>query len=265
LCSVIVRITPLESGDLLSEGSIFFSANFAVVVAIVSLVLLITVPVLLDRRRHRRELSYRIVSSEALRRGMPGLQLPYNNSPIADPFLCTFKIANTGRVPIVEREFSRGFAVNFSPCSHSTHSHTQPTVLAYELVEQNPRNLSPLITLLMGRLTISPMLLNPADSFSLRVLLDNCFEHSNVDIDTRIAGIAEVKPPGEQWVRSPLVRGLMVLLVATVFPLTVVYSIISGGSSTQSTLLLVTLVVALTGIALGLDSGSKGRGRRALM
>jgi hypothetical protein len=194
---------------------------------------------------------------------MPGLQVTFNGSPVAEPYLCTFKIGNTGRVPIVEREFSRGFAVNFNPCSHATHSRTQPTVLAYELVDQNPRNLSPQITLLMGRLTISPMLLNPADSFSVRVLLDNCFDHNKLDIDARIAGISEIKPPSEPWVRSPLVRALMVLLLATVFPLAAIYGLVNGSSPNEQTLLLVGLVMGLTGIALALDSGTKGRTRRA--
>jgi len=240
----------------------FLSTYLAVIVAVISLILLITVPIILDRRRHRRELSYRVLSYEALRRGMPGLQVTFNGSPVGEPFLCTFKVANTGRVPIVEREFSRGIAVNFSPCSHSAHSHSQPTVLAYELVEQNPKNLSPRIMLLSGRLTIDPMLLNPSDWFSVRVLLDHCFDHDKLDIDTRIVGITEVKPPGEPWVRSPVARTLMALSIMTVFSIVVLYSL-TGGSPAQSTVASVALIITLTAVVIALDSSSKGRTRKA--
>jgi hypothetical protein len=189
---------------------------------------------------------------------MPGLEVTFNGSAVAEPYLCTFKITNSGRVPIIEREFSRTISVNFSPCSHPNHSHTQPSVLAYDLLEQNPKNLAPQITLLVGRLSIQPMLLNPSDTFSVRVLLDHCFDHDKLDIDTRIVGINEVKPPPEPRVGPSQVRWLVLLLLGVYgIVLAGIYSGSYLGSSVSIVVVLITAAYALT-----LVEGSSKKRRR---
>jgi hypothetical protein len=248
----------LQSGDTLFEITSFLSTYLLAILTIISIVLLITVPIVLDRRRHRRELTYRILSYEPLRRGMPGLEVTFNGSAVAEPYLCTFKITNTGRVPIVEREFSRSISVNFSPCSHPNHSHTQPSVLAYDLLEQSPKNLAPRITLLMGRLSIDPMLLNPSETFSVRVLLDHCFDHDKLDIDSRIVGISEVKPPPEPRV-GPVQWRLLALLLLGIYAVVIV-DFYTASSLTIAVPIIAVLVTAAYAAAIA-ESSSRKRSR----
>lgn len=204
----------LQSGDALSSIASIILAHLFEIVTVLVAVPIIVVPLWWDKRRRRKQLTYRIKSNEALRRGMPGLEVTFNRQPIPNPHLCTFAIANTGTVSFQKTDFEREIVVSFIPCSHQAHTNVPPKIMAYELTDRDPENLSPPIILPGdGTIRIFPMLLNPTESFTLRVLLDECFRRDKINFDARIEGIKEIKPPPEPWLRSSLFQIVMSMLL----------------------------------------------------
>jgi hypothetical protein len=175
---------------------------------------------------------------------MSGVEVTFNGIPVPEPHLCTLKITNNGRVPILPSDYTRVINVNFLPCSHSAHSRAQPNVLAFDLVEQSPKNLGANVNLLNGKLYVEATLLNPSNSFTVRVLLDHDFNHEKLDIDTRIVGIDEVKPPGEPWPNSWWVQGFMLIGSMILFVGVLAYYVNAPSLSLLSAIVLFTSIAA---------------------
>lgn len=190
---------------------------------------------------------------------MSGLEVTYSGAPVPEPHLCTFKITNSGRVPVQPAEYTRSINVNFLPCSHSAHSHAQPNVLAFDLVEENPKNLGARVNLLNGRLSVDPTLLNPSNSLTVRVLLDQDFDHDKLEIDTRIVGIDEVKPPGEPWTNSSWAQISILAGGVVLFGLLATFFTAYSGTSQSVSILSATLIFVSVAAIISYLTNSTGR------
>lgn len=134
-----------------------------------------------------------------------------------NPHLCTFRIANTGRVPITASNFERPLEVTFMRCGHPDHQ--APKVLTHEVVEHKPEALNPYVGLREGKLLIAPLLLNRGDSMTIRVLTDQCFDRQ-VRVSGRIEGVErievpKIEKPNPKWILvGLLLMGVSVSLVS---------------------------------------------------
>jgi len=122
---------------------------------------------------------------------MPGLQVTFKGIAIDNPHLCTFTIRNSGNVPIKKDDYEQPITVGFVPGAQ--HPRFPVRIVAFEPAGKDPESLRPSVTLSQeGTMIFEPMLLNPGDSVTLRVLLDQCFDRERVDVNARIVGVGRV-------------------------------------------------------------------------
>jgi hypothetical protein len=148
-------------------------------------------------QRKRKRLSYNIVIDTPLlsvREDIEGkLKITYQRKRVKNIRLVEINFSNTGNVPITTSDYERPLKVCYGDAA---------SILTAEISNVEPSNLCATITSDTNSYTISPVLLNPKDSISVRVLLSDY--DRNFTIDTRIIGIFKVQPVDEFSITSSI-------------------------------------------------------------
>ncbi len=141
------------------------------------------------------------------------IQILYKGKSIDNLILMQMRVENSGNQPIVESDFSREISISFS----------NNTVIADASVYSSiPPNIGASIKIVANnKAEISPVLLNPDDSITIRFVLIT--SNNNLDdyqIDGRIVGVKEIKvipsvtdSPNKWWA---YVVGVVVALLANI-------------------------------------------------
>jgi hypothetical protein len=152
-----------------------------VILAIVALVATIIIHLL---QRKQKILSWEFISINKLltvREELEGkLQVFYDGSPARDIRLLLLKLINTGNVAISASDFER-------PISFKTGASSR--ILSAVATEVSPSHLEVEVSNADTRATVKPVLLNPGDFITLKILVHD-FE--TVSVDGRVIGVKEV-------------------------------------------------------------------------
>ena len=167
--------------------------------------------VVLRQERHRKKLSYEIISSTPLlssKEEISGkLQILFKGNPVEDVHLIEIKIANSGNMPITSAEYERPVNFGFGD---------KAQILTAEVIETNPKNLEAPADIQAGRIVLAPVLLNSGDTITLRMLISQFDGHVNVD--GRIVGVKEIKKSAEKTIQSLVITicGMVITLVSLI-------------------------------------------------
>jgi hypothetical protein len=111
------------------------------------------------------------------------IKVLYEDDPVTGVHLVTFSIANSGNVPILAQDFERPVVVELG-------AYAVPLPGTIEVKEAKPAELQPNVSADGSTLIVTPLLLNPGDSFSITALVRDFV--GPLAIDARIAGVPEI-------------------------------------------------------------------------
>lgn len=179
------------------------------VIGVAGIVSAITLGVVLYLlQRHRKELGYRVLShtrvvsveAEVAER----VQVLYEGQPVRDVHLVEVEVVNSGNEAIVVQDYEYPLAIGTGEKSR---------VLTAVLVEAEPEGLPawPIISESGDTVRVQPLLLNPGDSFKVRILVSEFA--GAVDVSTRIVGVKEIRelPEGAGTLKRAVVIGVAAL------------------------------------------------------
>ena len=169
------------------------------VIGVAGIVSTIILGVVLYRlQRRRKELGYRVLSQTRVVSVEAELaervQVLYEGRLVSDVHLVVVEIVNWGNQPIVAQDYE-----------HPLGFHTGETsrILTAELTESEPDGLpaSPTISQTRHTVTVDPLLLNPGDTFKVRILVSDF--GGTVEVATRIEGVKKVTKLHPDWMPLP--------------------------------------------------------------
>jgi hypothetical protein len=134
------------------------------------------------------------------------LNAMFNRKTLESPFFFAFRFTNTGNVPLKQDDFVAPICLVF----HKTN------VILAEVFKQNPNDIDVQPHISKDTVEIIPVLLNPQDSFCIKVLLD--YAPIRYDLKARIVGIKEIgqSPVSpKRAIALAFVRGILVSAIAT--------------------------------------------------
>jgi len=109
----------------------------------------------------------------------------YDGNPVKDVRLVQIEFKNTGNVPIATQDFERPLRIAFNKKSR---------ILTAEITESIPSDLGPAIDTNWSKgvpeVVVEPLLLNPSDSFIVKLLLAGSVEY---EVSARIVGVGSVE------------------------------------------------------------------------
>ena len=173
-------------------------AFFAVVVAIA----------IFFAQRKKKKLSYDVISNTQLLSVKDEIQgkvkVLYEGNEVKKVHLLTLKFTNTGNQPISSTDYERPLTISVND---------EATILTYEAIDEEPKNLGAELTLSGNSITLSPLLLNPKDSLLIKALVSD-FE-GNPEIDGRINGVKSISKNRESL--GPVLLLSIISLVLVIF------------------------------------------------
>lgn len=156
----------------------FIGALFAFITISVTLTIY-----LLQRKKKR--FNYEIISKLPLlsfREELEGkFKIYYEDNLVKNVFSVIIKFYNTGNQPITSNDFERNLSLNFEE---------KTKILAYSVSKTEPENLEIQLKLNDSKLIIAPLLLNPKDNFTIRLIVTEA--EAKFKLDYRIIGINKI-------------------------------------------------------------------------
>lgn len=156
---------------------------------IISVVVAIILPLLLFLIQfwmRRKALSYDIFSQTPLlniqKKDKWDIQILFDKKPVQDVHLIEIKIFNSGYQEIRPRDYERPISFNFGGSTQ---------ILSAEKSEVNPESLQPSIKIEGTKVLLDPILLNPKDSITIKILASQYENRPTPNV--RIAGIKDIK------------------------------------------------------------------------
>jgi len=151
------------------------------ILAIVAICL--TVALFLVGRRRKR-LSYLLSDTRVLgihESVSPSrVQILFDGTPVTEVHLVTITVSNWGNEPIRAEDFERPLRFSWSEPAK---------ILTAEVIEGSPETLKPRIDVGASEVVLTPLLLNPGDSFRITTLINQV---SKLSVDARIVGVKQI-------------------------------------------------------------------------
>lgn len=154
-------------------------------------------------QRSRKELAYEILSVTPILSNKPiidgSLEISFNGKILENAKLVIVKVFNSGNSPIRSQDFEKNLNLMIDNASVS--------LIAAEVSETQPENLDVNISWInhseedveKSFLSVNPLLLNPKDSFELKLLVNQESNDGESDVTVipkaRIYGVKEIKQP----------------------------------------------------------------------
>jgi hypothetical protein len=171
-------------------------------------------------RRPIKSLNYdvvvnnQLITSDVQKEVNSKLRVLYDNRDVMDLRLVVIKIFNSGNSPITPSDYETPIGFNLG---------SEGNILEVSILNVQPSNIQPKMTYSNNRLLIDPLLLNPKDSITIKVLLDKIA--GNISADARISGVKSIDRystetnPGKIFLRvfiDVLTRMVVFVLVTTI-------------------------------------------------
>jgi hypothetical protein len=115
------------------------------------------------------------------------------------------KVINTGKISILPSDFQRPIALYVPDCR----------ILNALATDTNPPNIHPQMSVVeSGEIVLSPTLLNPGDSITLKITSTFAKFSTSVYLDCRIAGVKRIRRMDLRHICITLMRGFLGLVLA---------------------------------------------------
>jgi len=168
------------------------------------------------KQRRRKSLTYNVISCTPLlsMREEIGreLQIIYNKKPVDQAHLILIKLINSGDLPIPSADYEVPISLGFGE---------EAQLLTAEVVKTEPVSLQASMLLKGNRLEITPCLLNPTDSITIKALIAK-FGNSVV-VRGRIVGVKEIKKFTKGFNLFPILGGVGLAVMMSTFVLDAMY------------------------------------------
>jgi len=162
-----------------------FTLDLKALLTIISILTAITLALIFQWWRNRKELSYQILAYYRLlsreKEIQDRVEISFDGKPVEHVQLMILRVTNTGRQSIDEKDYKKNLDFAFT---------NDGTILSAEVIKVAPENLAVNISNTGHILSIKPIMLNYKDSFDIKLLLNS--ERTWPTPDTRIVGIANV-------------------------------------------------------------------------
>ena len=133
----------------------------------------------------KKSLSYEVISKSEIvntqDRSFSGIQILVDTTIVRNVNSSILKIYNDGDIPIRKSDFDSKIVIGLDASNR---------ILRSNIVEKNPRNLNPKISVKDNLISIEPLLLNANDHFILQILSEG--NNDSLFINARIAGIESI-------------------------------------------------------------------------
>jgi ABC-type amino acid transport system permease subunit len=155
------------------------------IAAIVGILLLIITIYFYFLQRQYKELSFEIISNTPIlskaKEIADKIQLLYDGKPVNNVNLIIIKITNSGNIPIIRTDYERPIAFYFD---------SKSKVLDAEVIKTVPDDLKIKLNTSNDKIILEPVLLNEADSLTLKIILSEY--NGAIRPDARILGIKAI-------------------------------------------------------------------------
>ena len=151
-----------------------------------------------------KSLSYVIVSKSPLilaEEKNEDLVVKFKGEKVSDPYLTVIKITNTGETPIRSEDFESPIKISLG---------NDINILSKNIVEKSPDSLLIKATISNKSLLIDPTLLNPSDSFTIKLITSN--NEPDIYVSARISGIKEITTIQDNNTELLLVKNVFYLI-----------------------------------------------------
>jgi len=137
-------------------------------------------------QKQQKRLTYQRLASFPLltvKEALAGrISVAFDGNPVQSIHMITLRIRCAGNLPITVADYVKPLALYVEKAAR---------VLSADIVESLPSNLRPVITVDAGSVTVEPLLLNPGDSFVVKLLVQDGSKY--VFPEARIVGVREVE------------------------------------------------------------------------
>jgi hypothetical protein len=151
-----------------------------------SIIAILLTTIFYFKTKQKKSLSYEILSEHPLvsihDEIKERLQILIDGVQTENVHLILLKLTNDGTVPISAADFERPISLKFSGDS---------SILSAEPINASPSNLTPGTSVDKSIVSIKPVLMNPGDSFTMKLLLSQY--KGSFNVDARILGIRELR------------------------------------------------------------------------
>lgn len=215
--------------------------------AILGILAIIVTIILFFIQRRKKSLTYEIISRTSVLSASDEvsgkLQILYQGEAVRKVHLLVLKLANTGNVPITTLDYEREVSFMFTDCEK---------ILSAELSEVQPPNLAAEIVTKEKSVSLKPILLNPGDSISLKLLISG-FDNK-IDIDGRVVGVKSISKRNEtnSWSFILMLGGLTMASIGFV-------STIDKPSDQMNPFIFVLVIAGYALMMIGLLTNKRGK------
>lgn len=158
--------------------------------AMLAVVALVATFVIYHLQRQRKGLTFDVLSRASLltvREELEGkLQVFYEGEPAKSLTLLVVRVWNSGNQPLLAAEVEQPIVLNTGNGAR---------LLTAAVTDVDPKRLSIEFTVEENALTVKPCLLNPGDTFTLKLLVRDAA--SLLDVYARISGVKSIRRSGE--------------------------------------------------------------------
>lgn len=153
---------------------------WAVVLAVIAILVTIIIYWL---QRNKKELVLEIIANTKLLADTNSqIKVFFGETQIKNPSILILKLTNTSKAAIGANDFETPFVFT-CPKAKILEVNSNSIIKNLQLKHQSSET----------EITIEPLLLNPKDSFTIKILLDNSIEDDDFNFSARIKDIKEIK------------------------------------------------------------------------
>lgn len=138
------------------------------------------------REKKKKSLSYELLTNTELisvgEEAKGRLEILFDGKPVKDVKLLIIELVNDGNIPVLSSDFEIPIIFTFG---------TKTEIIIAEVNKTSNKSLEPKIDIVETQVNIEPILLNPNDSFEVKILLT--VQEEEIEAKSRIAGIQEIR------------------------------------------------------------------------
>lgn len=163
------------------------SFSIEILLGFLAVIAAITVPLIIFfLQKSKKRLAYEIVSNTQLvgvkSEVQNKIKIYYENKLVENVHLLLIRIINNGNQSISIGDFAKRIDINLG---------NNLNILTCEILRQYPDNLDVNVIKVVDSIQIEPLLLNPKDNFTIKILLSDYKE--NFEVSARIEGISKIE------------------------------------------------------------------------
>ena len=161
--------------------------SIEILLGLLAVIAAITVPLIIYfLQKSKKRLAYEVVSNTQLvgvkSEVQNKIKIYYENKLVADVHLLLIRIINNGNQSISIGDFAKRIDINLG---------NNLNILTCEILRQYPDNLDVNVIKMINSIEIEPLLLNPKDNFTIKILLSDYKE--DFEVSARIEGIGKIE------------------------------------------------------------------------